>query len=148
MAVLMGYVKFVIYKCWRIFDVILQPMSIILDHVQKQTIMEVNGKSTWNGFNLGLGSNQVALKSQVSLSRSFAVLVFLFCMSQLMLCECFLVALWNDFSMTVKMMIVPVEMFASWYCIWIFAIFSVVIEPNVEWCYWFTKVLNVADIAF
>ena len=37
----------------------------------------MNGKSAWNGFNLGLGSDQVALKSQVSLSRGFlAVLVF------------------------------------------------------------------------
>ena len=34
-------------------------------------------KSVWNGFNLGLGSDQVVLKSQVSLSRGFlAVLVF------------------------------------------------------------------------
>ena len=48
--------------------------------------MEVNGKSAWNGFNLGLGSDQVALKSQA--------------------------------------------------------------EPNVEWYFWFTNVLNVADIAF
>ena len=54
----------------------------------------MNGKSTWNGFSLGLGSKQVALKSQVSLSRSlFAVLVF-FLMSQLVLCEFFLVVLW------------------------------------------------------
>ena len=33
--------------------------------------------SAWNGFNLGLVSYQMALKSQVSLSRgSLAVLVF------------------------------------------------------------------------
>ena len=38
----------------------------------------------------------------------------------------------NDFFMIVKAMIVPVEMFVSWYCIGIFDIFSVVIEPNVE----------------
>ena len=30
-------------------------------------------------------------------------------------------------------MIVLVEMFASWNCIGIFDIFSVVIEPNVDW---------------
>ena len=45
-------------------------------------------------------------------------------------------------------MIVPFEMFASWNCIGIFDIFSVVIEPNVEWRFWFTNELNVADIAF
>ena len=45
-------------------------------------------------------------------------------------------------------MIVPVEMFASWYYIENFDIFSVVIEPNVEWCFLFTNVLNVADIVF
>ena len=55
--------------------------------------MEVNEKSACNGFNLGLGSDQVALKSQVSLSTNFlTVLVFLL-MSQLMSCECFLVVL-------------------------------------------------------
>ena len=92
--VLKGYVEFVIYKCCRIFDVILRLTSVILDHIQKRKIMAVNGKSAWNGFNLGLGSDQVALKSQVLLSRNFlAILVFLL-MSQLMLCECFLVVLW------------------------------------------------------
>ena len=50
--------------------------------------------------------------------------------------------------MIVKVMIVPVEIFASWNGIGIFAIFSVVIEPNIEWCFGFTNVLNVADIAF
>ena len=44
-ALLKGYVKFVIYKCWGIFDTILQLMSVILDHMQKRKIMEVNGKS-------------------------------------------------------------------------------------------------------
>ena len=54
----------------------------------------MNSKSAWNGFKLGLGSDQVALNSKVSLSRGYlAVLVFLL-MSQLMSCECFLVALW------------------------------------------------------
>ena len=78
-AILKGYVEFVIYKCWRIFDVILRLTSVILDHMQKRKIMEVNGKPAWNGFNLGLVSDQVTLKSQVSLSRSFiAVLVFPF----------------------------------------------------------------------
>ena len=38
-------------------------------------------------------------------------------------------------SVIVKVMIVLVEMFASWYCIVIFDIFSVVIEHNVEWCF-------------
>ena len=42
-------------------------------------------------------------------------------------------------------MIVLLQMFASWYCIGIFDIFSVVIDPNVEWCFWFTNVLNGAD---
>ena len=93
-AVLKGYVEFVTYKCWRVFDVILRLTSVILYHMQKRKIMEVNGKSAWNGFNLFLDSDQVMLKSQVSLSRSFlAVLVFLL-MSQLMSCECFLVVLW------------------------------------------------------
>ena len=41
-AVLMGYVEFVIYKCWRIFDVILWLMPAILDHTQKRKIMGVN----------------------------------------------------------------------------------------------------------
>ena len=42
---------------------------------------------------IGLGSDQVALKSQVSLSRSFlGGLVFLL-MPHLMSCECFLVVL-------------------------------------------------------
>ena len=41
-AVLKGYVEFVIYKCWRIFYVILQLTSVILDHMQKRKIMEVN----------------------------------------------------------------------------------------------------------
>ena len=65
-VVLKGYVEFEIYKCWMIFDVILRLTSVILDHMQKRKIMEVNGKSAWNGFNLGLGSDQVKLKSQVS----------------------------------------------------------------------------------
>ena len=52
--------------------------------MEKRKIIKVNGK-------LGLGSDQVALKSQVSSARSFlAVLVFLL-MFQLMSCECFLV---------------------------------------------------------
>ena len=55
LAVLKGYIEFAIYKYWRIFDVILQLALGILDHMQKQKIMEVNGKSAWNGFNLGLG---------------------------------------------------------------------------------------------
>ena len=41
----------------------------------------------------------------------------------------------SDFSVIVKVMIVPVEMFASWYCIGFFDIFSMDIEPNVEWCF-------------
>ena len=32
-TVLKRYVKFVIYKCWRIFDVILWLMSVIFDHI-------------------------------------------------------------------------------------------------------------------
>ena len=56
-------------------------------------IMELNEKSAWKGFNLGLDSDQVPPKSQVSLSRDFlAVLIFLL-MPQLMSCESFLVAL-------------------------------------------------------
>ena len=91
---LKGYAEFMIFKCWRLFDVILRLASAILDHMQKRKIMEVNGKSTWNGFNLGLGSDHVGLKFQVSLSRNFlAVLVFLL-ISQLMSCECSLVVLW------------------------------------------------------
>ena len=43
--ILQEYVEFVIYKCWRIFDVILRLTPVILDHMQKQKIMEVNGKS-------------------------------------------------------------------------------------------------------
>ena len=31
-------------------------------------------------------------------------------------------------------------------CIRIFDVFSVVIEPNVEWCFWFTNVLNVLNV--
>ena len=31
-AILKGYVKFVIYKCWRIFDVISRLTSVILEH--------------------------------------------------------------------------------------------------------------------
>ena len=53
-----------------IIHVILRLMSVILDHMQKQKVMEVNEKSAWNGFNLGIGSDQVVLMSQVSLSRS------------------------------------------------------------------------------
>ena len=80
-AVLKGYVKFVIYKCWRIFDVILWLTSVILDHMQNQKLMEVNRKSAWNWFNLGLGSGQVALKSQVSLSRNFLTVLVSFSVS-------------------------------------------------------------------
>ena len=73
-------------------------------------------------FNLGFGSDHVALKYQVLLSRGFlAVLVFL-----LMLCEC---------SVIVKVMIAPVETFGSWYCTGIFDIFSVVLEPSVKLCF-------------
>ena len=93
-AILKGYVEFVIYKCWRIFDVILRLTSVILDHMQKRKTMEVNRKSAWNGFSLGLGSDQVALKSQVLLSRSFAAALVFLLMSQLMLCEWFLIVLW------------------------------------------------------
>ena len=69
-AVVKRYVEFLIYKCWRIFEVISQLTSVILYHMQKRKLMELNGKSAWNGFgwfNLGFGSDQVALKSQVSL---------------------------------------------------------------------------------
>ena len=93
-AVLKGYVEFVIYKCWRILDVILRLTSVILDHMQKRKTMEVNRKSAWNGFSLGLGSDQVALKSQVLLSRNFAATLVFLLMSQLMLCEWFLIVLW------------------------------------------------------
>ena len=44
MAVFKGYVQFKIYKCWRIFDVILRLTWVILDHMQKQKVMAVN----WN----------------------------------------------------------------------------------------------------
>ena len=53
-----------------IIHVILRLMLVILDHTQKQKVMEVNEKSAWNGFNLGLGSDQVLLMSPVSLSRN------------------------------------------------------------------------------
>ena len=72
MAVLKVYVELVIFKCWT---VIWRLTSIILYYMQKQKMMEVNGKSTWNGFNLGLGSDQVALKSQISLSRNFLIVL-------------------------------------------------------------------------
>ena len=62
-VVLKGYVEFLIYKCWKIFEVILRLASVILDHMQKRKIMEMNGKSAWSGFNLGFDSDQVALKS-------------------------------------------------------------------------------------
>ena len=41
----------------------------------------------------------------------------------------------NDFSTNVKVIIVPVEILENWYCIGIFGIFSVVIEPTVECCF-------------
>ena len=44
-AVLKGYVEFVIYKCCRIFDVILRLTLVILDHMQKGKIMGLNKKS-------------------------------------------------------------------------------------------------------
>ena len=44
-SALKGYVKFVIYKCRRIFDVILRLTSVILYHMLKRKIMELNGKS-------------------------------------------------------------------------------------------------------
>ena len=44
-AVLKGCVEFVIYKCCRIFDVILRLTLVILDHMQKRKIMGVNKKS-------------------------------------------------------------------------------------------------------
>ena len=70
----------------------LTEVSYFIPYAEKK-IIEVNEKSACNGFRLGLGSDQVALKSQVSLSRSFlAALVFLL-MSQLMPCECFLLVL-------------------------------------------------------
>ena len=47
-------------------------------------------------------------------------------------------------SVDFVLMFVPVEMFASWYCIGIFEIFFGVIEPNVKWCFWITNVWNVA----
>ena len=54
---------------------------------------EVKRNSASKGFNLGLDSYQVALNSQVSLSRNFlAVLVFVL-KSQLMSCDSFLVVL-------------------------------------------------------
>lgn len=45
-----------------IIHVILRLMLVILDHTQKQKVMEVNEKSAWNGFNLGARSDQVVLK--------------------------------------------------------------------------------------
>ena len=68
-----------ICKYWRIYGAILRLTSVILNHIEKRKIIEMNGKSSWNGFSLGLRSDQVALKSQVSLSRSFlAVFSFSF----------------------------------------------------------------------
>ena len=67
---------------------------VILDHMQEQKVMEVNRKSAWNWFNLDLGSGQVVLKSQVSLSRNFLTVLAFLLMSLLMSCECFLVVLW------------------------------------------------------
>ena len=61
--------------------------------MQKRKITEVNGKSALNGFNLALVSDQVALKSQVSLSRNFLTVLVFPLMSQLMPYECFLVVL-------------------------------------------------------
>ena len=61
--------------------------------MQKRKIMEVNGNSALNGFNLALVSDQVALKSQVSLSRNFLTVLVFPLMSQLMPYECFLVVL-------------------------------------------------------
>ena len=40
--------RYVFYKCWRIFDVILRLTPVILDQMQKRKIMEANGKSAWN----------------------------------------------------------------------------------------------------
>ena len=60
----------------------------------EKTNGDEHGRSAWNGSDLGLNSDQVALKSQVSVSRSFlAVLVFLL-MSQLISCKWFIVVLW------------------------------------------------------
>ena len=79
-AVLKGYVDIVIYKCWRIFDVILGLTSVMLYEMLKLKTMEASEKSASND----LGSVQVALRHQVLLSWSFlAVLVFLL-MSQMM----------------------------------------------------------------
>ena len=39
------------------------------------------------------------------------------------------------FSMIAKVIIMSVEMFANWNCIKIFDNFSVVIEPNIQWCF-------------
>ena len=88
-AILKGYVKFVIYTNAEGYLTL-----VILDYMQKRQIMEVNGKSAWNGFNLGLGSDQVALKSQASLSRNFLAVSVVLLMSQLMSCKCFLVVQW------------------------------------------------------
>ena len=133
------------WKC-RIWDLpvlkeiwhLLRLTSIILDHMQKWRIMVVNGKYAQHGFNLDLGSDHVALKSQVSLSRSSSCLAY-HLMSQLMFCVCYLVTLWYWISGIIKVMIILVEMFTSWHCTGIFDIFYVVIEPNLEWCFWFTK---------
>ena len=87
MAVLKGYAEFVIYKCGRIFGV---------SYFRPYAKTKSNGgerKSALNGFNLGLGSDQMVLKSQVSLSRSFLALLVFLLMSQLMSCKCFLVVL-------------------------------------------------------
>ena len=78
MAVLKGYIEFVIYKCWRIFDIILWLTSAIFDHMQKRKLMQVKGKSAWKGFNIGLDSDHVTLKSQVSLSKSFLSVLSLY----------------------------------------------------------------------
>ena len=50
--------------------------------MQKRKMMVVNGKCARNGFNLGLGSDQVALKSQSSLSRSVLAVLVIILMSQ------------------------------------------------------------------
>ena len=107
-AVLKGYVKFVIYKCWRIFDVILWLTSVILDHIQKQKIMEVSRKSAWNWFNLGLGSGKVALKSQVSLSWNFLTVLAFLLMSQYDVMRMFL---------SCSMIIIFSWLLKSWSCL-------------------------------
>ena len=76
-AILKGYAEFVIYKCWRIFDVILRLASVILDHMQKRKMMWTESLHDFQAFQTFQTFFQTFITfrlSDLTMRRSFSLI--------------------------------------------------------------------------